>query len=96
MIPDNSEFYKLIDKITSDPEYRKALWAKIMPEPKRVLEGKEKENVLLLLKLTKPVIESNDQRCWYEKYIIGKKIYSVTYGIEEEPIVEEHLNETNL
>jgi hypothetical protein len=38
--------------------------------------------------MSTPVNESNNQRFWYEEYLIGGKRYNVTYGLEDEPIVE--------
>ena len=65
-----------------------AFLRKIAGPPKRCLEGKERENIWLLVQMSTPVRESNNQRFWYEEYLIGGKQYDVTYGIEEEPIVE--------
>jgi hypothetical protein len=92
----NEQWDQLNERIKNDPEYAKALLKKILPAPKRMLEGKERENILLLMKIVGPVAKSNNQRFWYEKYVIGSKVYTVTYGVEDQPIIEEHLNETNL
>ena len=70
------------------PEQAKELVRKIMGPPKRQLEGKERENAWLLILMSTPVSESNNQRFWYEEYLIGGKRYNVTYGLEELPIVE--------
>jgi hypothetical protein len=85
------DFAKIRDRIENDPEYAKNLIKKIMPKPVREIKGKEKEHILLLIKLIKPTTESNNQRYWYEEYIIGEKIYHITYGVYDEPIVEEEL-----
>jgi hypothetical protein len=89
------DFAIIKSRIENDPNYARELIKKIMPKNTRELEGKEKEHILLLIKLTKPITESNNQRFWYEEYFIGGKTYHITYGIYEEPIVEEELNETN-
>lgn len=61
-----------------------------MGPPTREIEGKEKEHLLLLLSLTEPFKETNNQRSWTSYYTVGDKEYHVTYfGDEEEPCVEE-------
>ncbi len=61
---------------------------KVMGPPKRILEGKERENIWLLMQMSTPTNESNNQRFWYEEYLLGGKRYDVTYGLEDEPIIE--------
>lgn len=61
---------------------------KVMGPPKRTLEGKERENIWLLMQMSTPINESNNQRFWYEEYLLGGKRYDVTYGLEDEPIIE--------
>jgi hypothetical protein len=61
---------------------------KVMGPPKRTLDGKERENIWLLIKMSTPINESNNQRFWYEEYLIGGKRYDVTYGLEDDPIIE--------
>jgi hypothetical protein len=61
---------------------------KVMGPPKRVLEGKERENIWLLIQISTPVNESNNQRFWHEEYVLGGKRYDVTYGLEDDPIIE--------
>lgn len=68
---------------------------KVMGPPKRTLEGKELQNIWLLIQMTTPVSKSNNQRFWYEEYLIGGKKYNVTYGIENDPVVEVYEDETN-
>jgi hypothetical protein len=38
--------------------------------------------------MSTPINESNNQRFWYEEYLIGGKRYDVTYGLEDDPIIE--------
>jgi hypothetical protein len=61
---------------------------KVMGPPKRQLEGQEREHAWLLIKMSSPVRESNNQRFITEEYVIGSRRYDVTYGIEKIPIVE--------
>lgn len=69
-------------------EEAKAWIRKVMGPPKRQLVGEERERVWLLLQITTPVRESNNQRFWYEEYLIGNRRYNVTYGLEDNPIIE--------
>ena len=61
---------------------------KVMGPPKRTLEGKERESIWLLIQMSTPINESNNQRFWHEEYLLGGKRYDVTYGVEEDPIIE--------
>jgi hypothetical protein len=61
---------------------------KVMGPPKRKLEGKERENIWLLIQMSTPINESNNQRFWHEEYVLGGKRYDVTYGLEDDPIIE--------
>jgi hypothetical protein len=61
---------------------------KVMGPPKRTLEGKERDHIWLLIQMSTPVNESNNQRFWYEEYVISGKRYNVTYGVEDNPIIE--------
>ncbi len=71
-------------------EEAKAFIRRIMGPPTRTIEGKEKEDLLLLLKLKEPFKETNNQRSWTDYYMIADKEYHVTY-IEDDTIVEEML-----
>ena len=77
------------------PEQAQAFIRKVMGSPKRILKGKERENVWLLIQMSTPVSESNNQRFWNEEYLIRGKRYDVTYGVEDTPIVEVYEDETN-
>ena len=68
---------------------------KVMGPLKRQLAGQELKHAWLLIKMSTPVSESNNQRFWNEEYIIGGRRYNVTYGIEDEPIVEVYEDETD-
>jgi hypothetical protein len=69
-------------------EEARAFIRKVMGPPKRQLEGQEREHAWLLIKMSSPVRESNNQRFWTEEYLISDRRYDVTYGVEDEPIVE--------
>ncbi len=77
-------------------EEARAFIRKVMGPPKRQLEGKEREHAWMLIQLSTPVCESNNQRFWHEEYIIGGKRYDVTYGVEDLPIVEVYEDETDM
>ena len=70
------------------PEQAKEFIRRVMGPPKRQLEGKERDNAWLLIQMSTPVRESNNQRFWHEEYLIAGKRYDVTYGVEDKPIVE--------
>jgi hypothetical protein len=65
---------------------------KVMGPPTKTLEGKEKEQILLLLAMTEPFKETNNQRSWTSYYMIGETEYHVT-TFEDEVIVDKMLNE---
>ena len=78
------------------PEEARAFIRKVMGPPKRQLEGQEREHAWLLIKMSTPVRESNNQRFWTDEYVIGGRRYNVTYGVEDEPIVEVYEDEEDL
>jgi hypothetical protein len=75
-----------VSKLT--PEEARALLRKVMGPPKRTLEGREREQVLLLLALMEPYSTSNNQHSWTECYMIGNLDYHVTVFPGEEEIVD--------
>lgn len=74
-------------------EEAQAFIRKIMGPPKRQLEGKERDQVMLLLTMMEPVRETNNQRSWCAEYNMGGKRYDVHYFPGEEPFIEEYLDE---
>jgi hypothetical protein len=81
---------------TMTPEQAQAFIRKIMGPPRRVLDGEEREHVWLVLNMTEPIGTSNNQHSWCEEYYVGGKYYDVHYFPNEEPIIEEILqDETN-
>ena len=71
------------------PEEAQAFIRRVMGPPKRQLEGEEYKNMMLILSLKEPVRSSNNQRFWTDEYEHNGRKYDVTYGIEDEPILEE-------
>ena len=76
------------------PEEARAFIRKIMGPPRRTLEGQERNNVWLMLQLVEPISESNNQRTITEVYKINQTEYHVHYGLEDEPVIEEILDDT--
>lgn len=77
-------------------EEAKTFLRKVMGDPRKTLEGKEKEQILLLLAMMEPFNELNNQRSLTQCYMIGNKEYHVTYFPDNElpnPVVDEILNE---
>lgn len=62
---------------------------KVSGPSKRELEGKEYNDIWLLLQLTTPISESNNQRSLTYAYELAGNTYYVTYGIEDTPIIEQ-------
>lgn len=69
-------------------EEARAFIRKVMGPPKRTLEGKERDDILLLLTMIEPHSASNNQHSWTECYTIGNKDYHVTTFPGEEQIVD--------
>ncbi len=72
-------------------EEAEAFIRKIMGPPKRRLEGEEHNRVWLLLQMTEPVRETNNQHSWCAEYNIGGIMYDVHYFPEEDPFIEQYL-----
>ena len=73
-------------------EEARAFIRKVMGPPRKTLEGKEKEQVLLLIAMIEPFKETNNQRSWTSYYMIGETEYHVS-SFEDEVIVDEMLKE---
>lgn len=54
----------------------------------KLLEGKEREQMLLIFEFIEPIKSSNNQRSWTDTYVYAGKTYHVHSGIQNEPIVE--------
>ena len=79
---------EFMEKLREDPVKLKKFLRDVMGPPHRTLEGKEREQVLLLLALIEPYSTSNNQHSWTECYMIGNKDYHVTTFPNEEAIVD--------
>ncbi len=64
---------------------------KIMGPPKKILEGKEHEQVWLMLQMTEPIRETNNQHSWCAEYNIGGIMYNVHYFPNQDPFIEQYL-----
>ena len=87
---------KNLNALNMTPEKARAFIRKILGPTKRQLEGQEREHAWLLINMSSPVCESNNQRFITEEYVISGRRYDVTYGIEETPIIEIYENEEDL
>jgi hypothetical protein len=74
------------------PEEAQAFIRRVMGPPRRILEGTERDNILLILSLKEPISESNNQHSWTSEYEHDGKEYHVTHfpGVEG-AIVDEML-----
>jgi hypothetical protein len=69
-------------------EEARAFIRKVMGPPRRTLEGKEREQVLLLLAMMEPYEISNNQISWTSCYMIGDRNYHVSSLSGFEDVVE--------
>lgn len=86
---------KFHEELRNDPERLKVFLRSIMGRPHKTLEGKEKEQVMLLLAMVEPFKETNNQHSWTAYYMIGDTEYHATYFPEDKnsPIIDKMLNE---
>lgn len=66
-----------------DEAAAKAWLRQIMGPATVELEDKEKDDVMLLLKMIEPFKQTNNQRTWTDYYMIGETEYHVTYWGDE-------------
>ena len=66
---------------------------RVMGPPSKTLDGKERERIMLLLAMIDPYKATNNQHSYTEYYMIGNTEYHISYFPNEEPIVDEILNE---
>lgn len=71
----------------------RAFIRKVMGPPTKTLEGKEREQILLLIVMMEPYTVSSNQHSWTECYRIGNTDYHVTTIPDEDVVVEEMLKE---
>lgn len=81
------------EELCKDPVRLKAFLRKVMGPPKRRVEGKEHDELMLAFALMEPVKETNNQHSWCAVYNIGKTVYNVHYFPDEEPFIEEELED---
>ena len=74
-------------------EEAQAFIRKVMGPPKKTLEGKERDRILMLLAMMDPYSASNNQHSWTEFYMIGETEYHVTTFPGEDPIIDEMIKE---
>lgn len=67
-----------MDELLKDPVRLKAFMRAVQGPPRKTLEGKEKEQALLLLALIEPFNQTNNQQSWTDYYMIGETEYHVT------------------
>jgi hypothetical protein len=76
------------------PDRARAFIREVMGKPSRTLEGKERKQVLLLLEMSEPFKETNNQHSWTSYYMIGNQEYHVTtFSGDTDVIVEKLLPE---
>ena len=81
-------------ELRNDPVKLKEFMRKVMGPPMKTLEGDEKQNTMLLLNLTEPYQQTNNQQSWTDYYMIGETEYQVTYFPgSDEPIIDKVLPE---
>jgi hypothetical protein len=66
---------------------------KVMGPPRQTLEGKEREQVLLLIAMIEPYKTTNNQHSWTEYYMIGETEYHITTFSKDDVIVDKMLKE---
>ena len=87
-------YKQVMDELLQDPVKLKKFMRKVLGPPHITLEGKDKEQALLMLALIEPFETSNNQHSWTEYYMIGKTEYLVTtFSDSNEPIVDKILTE---
>lgn len=77
--------------LSQDPEKLKKFLRDIMGPATRRLDGQERANIELMCSLVEPTSSSNNQRTMTDVYMINQKEYHITYGLEDEPVIEEIL-----
>jgi hypothetical protein len=93
MIKQDPQHRAFMDKMMKNPKELKAFLREVMGPPSNTLEGKEKEQILLLLAMMEPFKETNNQHSWTAYYMIGETEYHVTTFSGEDVIVDEMLKE---
>jgi hypothetical protein len=71
------------------PEEARAWIRAVVGPPRRQLLGDEYKHMMMVLGLKDPICSSNNQRFWTDEYEHGGRRYEITYGVEDEPILNE-------
>lgn len=88
----NNSHIDFVNNMT--PEEARVFLRKVMGPPRRRLEGKERENIWLMILLrANPDSFSNNQHSITEVYNINQREYHVHYFSEDETIIEEIEND---
>ena len=87
-MPKEDPYKEFMDELIKDPARLKKFMRCVMGPPRRTLEGKEREQVLLLLAMMEPFESSNNQISWTDCYMIGDKEYHVSSMSGFEDVVE--------
>jgi len=75
--------------LTKDPETaRRFLKGLGLLKKRRVIKGKEREQVLTMLRLLGPGEQSNNQHVWTESWRVGNIEYNIHSGDEFEELEE--------
>jgi hypothetical protein len=76
------------------PEEAQAFIRKVMGPPRRTLEGQERDNVWLMIQMQdEPDEFSNNQHSISEVYRFNQREYHVHYFSNEDPFIEEIMND---
>jgi hypothetical protein len=94
----NDDYLKRIreysEELRKDPVRLKAFLRSVMGPPMKTLEGKEKEQTILLLQMLEPFKQTNNQQSWTDYYMIGETEYHVTtWPGSSEPTIDKMLPE---
>jgi truncated hemoglobin YjbI len=82
------------EELRKDPRKLRAFLRSVMGRPSITLEGKEREQVLMMLHMMEPFKETNNQHSWTSYYMIGDTEYHVTtFPNDIESIVDKMLPE---
>lgn len=84
---------KFHEELRKDPVRLKAFMKSIGAlDVHRKIEGKERDDLVLLFKMMEPTESSNNQRSWTDTYHIGEREYRVHYWPgDQEAEIEEYI-----
>jgi hypothetical protein len=95
----NTDYLKRLqeysEELRKDPVRLKEFMRNVMGPPSVTLEGKEKEQAIMLLALVEPYKATNNQHSYTEYYMVGETEYHATYFPEDKnaPIIDKMLPE---